>query len=166
MMLRFRHVELPEEIPGALYLHSLPGRYEPLEAVWEEIRRCGISAIVCLIPDEEIAEKSPDYLAALDQGTTPCEVWRFPIADFGAPASTERFAVILDRAADRLRRGDALLVHCAAGIGRTGTFAAGVLLRFGLGRRAASDRVRAAGSHAEHPLQSEALDRLAGRSEP
>jgi len=161
----FRRVELPGHVPGALYLHSLPGRLEPLELCWEEARRRRLAAIVCLVPDEEILAKSPDYHAALARGAAPCDVWRFPVVDFGAPDDRDDFARILERAAERLRSGDALLVHCAAGIGRTGMFAAGVLRRLGVEPAAAAERVRAAGSWAERPEQADALDDLAGRDD-
>ncbi len=162
-MTSFRRVELPAEIPGQLYLHSLPGRFEPLEACWAEARRRTISAIVCLVPDEEIAEVSPAYLKALARSTTPCEVWRLPIINFGVPEDSSALLEVLDRAAARLRAGGALLVHCAAGIGRTGTFAAGVLIRLGLDRDDAAGRIRAAGSYAERPIQTELLETLADR---
>lgn len=156
----FRRVELPAIVPGALYLHSLPGRHESLDVCWQEARRRALAAIVCLVPDAEILALSPEYHAALALATTPCEVWRFPIADFGTPGDRDSFARLLARAAERLRSGDALLVHCAAGIGRTGMFAAGVLRRLGLDPVTAATRVRAAGSWAERPEQADALDGL------
>lgn len=157
----FRRVDLPADVPGALYLHSLPGRHEPLDACWREARRLALAAVVCLVPDDEILALSPEYHAALARAATPCEVWRFAIVDFGTPDDRDGFARLLARAAERLRSGDALLVHCAAGIGRTGMFAAGVLRRLGLDSATAAARVRAAGSWAERPEQADALDALA-----
>lgn len=162
----FRHVRLPADVPGRLLLHSLPGRWEPLEEFRTASERESISTIVCLVPEREIAEKSPDYLAALRRGELAGEIWRFPIEDYQAPEDREAFARLLDRTVDRLRSGEAILVHCAAGIGRTGTFAAGVLVRLGLALDEAAARVRDAGSHAENPVQAGALARIPPRSEP
>ena len=44
----FRSVPLPGGAPGKLRLHSMPGCREPLESVWEQIRREGVHLIVCL----------------------------------------------------------------------------------------------------------------------
>lgn len=162
----FRRIDLPTDVPGALYLHSLPGRLEPLDLCWQEARRHALAAIVCLVPDDEVLALSPEYHAALALGTTPCEVWRFPIVDFGTPDDRDDFARLLVRAAERIRSGDALLVHCAAGIGRTGMFAAGVLRRLGFDPATAAARARAAGSWAERPEQADALDGLPRPDEP
>ena len=37
MSVSFRSVTLPENVAGRLYFHSMPGRYEPLQAVWNEL---------------------------------------------------------------------------------------------------------------------------------
>ena len=52
-----------------------------------------------------------------------------------------------------LGEGKNVLVHCAAGIGRTGTFAAALLVRLGCGLEEALRRVEVAGSHAEDDCQ-------------
>jgi protein-tyrosine phosphatase len=50
--------------------------------------------------------------------------------------------------------GQNVLLHCAAGIGRTGTAAACVLKRLGLPVDEALQRVREAGSNPETAVQS------------
>ena len=42
-LILFRAVELPDTVRGGLYLHSMPGRYESLDTVVDEIREAGIS---------------------------------------------------------------------------------------------------------------------------
>ena len=69
-----------------------------------------------------------------------------PICDLGAP--DERFETAwvelwprLDR---ELRQGGRFFIHCYAGLGRTGTVAALILMQYGLGARDALRAVRAA----------------------
>jgi len=75
-MPRFRGVHLPSAVPGRLWLHSMPGRYEPLNDAWAEVRRLGVSRIVCLAPFLEIREKSPEYAKAIEGRDLPCDVRR------------------------------------------------------------------------------------------
>ena len=42
----FRKVDLPEDIPGTLYLHSMPGRMEELEDFLSEAKSQGIDTVV------------------------------------------------------------------------------------------------------------------------
>ena len=49
-----RPVRLPEGVVGRLYLAAMPGRHEPLERTWEDLRREGIQVVVCLAEPEEI----------------------------------------------------------------------------------------------------------------
>ena len=44
----FREVTLAAGTTGRLFLHSMPGRQEPLEEVWHQLQTLGISAIVNL----------------------------------------------------------------------------------------------------------------------
>jgi hypothetical protein len=56
-----RPLPLPDNIPGNLWLTSMPGRFEPLEEFLGWCRGVSANEIVCLVDGEEIAEKSPDY---------------------------------------------------------------------------------------------------------
>ena len=87
----FRSVSLPENVAGRLYFHSMPGRYEPLQAVWNELAARGVNCIACLAPMGEIERKSPDYGRALRDGSVPCPVKSFAIPDYSAPEDETAF---------------------------------------------------------------------------
>ncbi len=61
----------------------------------------------------------------------------FPIPDMGVPASVERYARLTQALARQVHDGTSTLVHCRAGIGRSGLVAAGVLMHAGLTARQA-----------------------------
>ena len=82
----FRRVDLPTGIPGRMLLHSMPGRYEAIESVWNQVRNEAVRAIVCLAEKDELHEKSSEYAWALEAGTVPCLVLPFEIPDRGARA--------------------------------------------------------------------------------
>lgn len=151
----FRYVPLPEGVKGRLYLHSMPGRFEPLQASVDEIQRRGIAQVICLTSREEIAAKSPQYARLLATGSPPWRQVMFPIVDFGVPNDRRRFLVFVVQVAQSLRAGDNLLIHCAAGIGRTGLMAASVLAALGLPADEAMRQVQAVGSYPERPEQEE-----------
>ena len=146
---------------GSLYLHSMPGRREPLTEAADEIERCSISRVVCLASVEEIEKKSPDYAKVLDVGVA----WAhdpFPIPDFGVPAKAEAFWAHAEDVARALKDGARVLVHCGAGIGRTGMYAVAVGRKLGLPLADALKVVREAGSGPETPEQRAFVGTLAG----
>lgn len=157
----FRTVKLPRGITGTLLLHSMPGRHEPFAAARAAIANARVSRVVCLTPEDEIFARSPEYAAAIRAGVPWTHV-ACPIPDFGIPEDRERFTAAVNAAADALRRGENVLVHCAAGIGRTGTFAAAVLCALGLPLHDARKRVHAAGSSAESEIQKDFLKQHCG----
>ena len=81
-----------------------------------------------------------------------------PMRNFGLAAQADLFRSALEGVADDLARGEVVLLHCAAGMGRTGTVAACLLKRLGLLRQEALDRVRAAGSNPESAVQTGLVD--------
>ncbi len=125
----FRKVEL--ETTGSLFLHSMPGRKEPLAACCEALETAKVQGIICLNPMAEIQEKSPDYAEAIMGKTLPCELIHCPIGDGGVPDDKEPFLELARQIADRLRQGENFLVHCKGGVGRTGTFASCVTAALG-----------------------------------
>ncbi|MDR7415260.1 MAG: protein-tyrosine phosphatase family protein [Armatimonadota bacterium] len=158
----FREVRLPEGTKGRLYLHSMPGRCEPFEEAVAEARRLGITTVVRLTPLHEVAANSPQYAWLLRSGRLPWREEALEVPDHGVPEDREGFLRLVTHVADRLKRGERVLVHCAAGVGRTGMFATCVLLALGLDVEQATQRVKQAGSCPERG-QQEALVRWAGQ---
>lgn len=148
--------KLDTNTPGRLYLHSMPGRYEPLSTFIEQIEFEGINHIICLNSDEEIQTKSPDYFHAIQEGGLPADRTVFPILDFGAAEDSDAFYALVHTTAGKLRKGIHVLVHCAGGIGRTGTFAGCVLKALGLPMRLLEE----SGSYPETDKQMELIKRM------
>ncbi len=156
----FRAVRLPPAVPGRLWLSSMPGRWEAWPDFLDEAERVGLALTVCLTASEEIAALSPAYRAALDAEALPGRWLHVPVRDFGVPGRQGLFGAAVDEAVAALHRADAVLLHCAAGIGRTGLAAACVLKRLGLPTADALQRVREAGSNPETALQAGLIDRF------
>jgi len=149
-----RPVELPADVPGMLWLGSMPGRFEPWNAFEAAARSSGLALVVCLTPRSELAELSPAYHAAVVRGELPFRWSHLPIRNFGLPEDPEAFRLEVQRIASALRQGDSVMLHCAAGIGRTGSTAACVLKALGLPTAQALERIRDAGSNPENAQQS------------
>lgn len=153
----FRRVDLPARVPGRLLLHSMPGRYEAIESVWNQLRKEAVSAIVCLAEKDELHMKSSEYARALEAGTVPCSVFFFEIPDRGAPDDRDGFWALAGDVAKRLQSGEAVLIHCAGGVGRTAMLAASVLLALGEPASDARSAVSRAGSTVETAPQSQLI---------
>lgn len=150
----FRRVELPSGVPGALWLSSMPGRWEPWSDFVAEAERAGLAFTLCLTEPDEIAELSPNYRHAIDHGRLPGQWLNVPIRNYEVPEDATDLREGVSAAAAKLRQGEAVLLHCAAGMGRTGTAAACVLKHLGLSAEEALRRVRDAGSNPQSALQS------------
>jgi len=77
------------------------------------------------------------------------------------PKEREAYRRLILQVVDSLRAGTNVLAHCGAGIGRTGTLAACVLVVFGVPVAEALETVHAAGSYPERPEQLELVDWVA-----
>jgi protein-tyrosine phosphatase len=149
-----RSVELPPEIPGSLWLGAMPGRFESWSAFEAQAKRARLTLVVCLTPRSELAELSPRYHTALTQGETPFRWLNLPMPNFGVPQDEVGFRRDVRDIAHALERGEAVMLHCAAGVGRTGSTAACVLKSLGLSTEDALQRVLDAGSNPQNAQQS------------
>src|SRR5690242_5909553 len=122
-----RRVQLPPEVSGQLWLGPMPGRFQAWNAFTAEAQRSALGLVVCLTPKPELAELSPDYHAAIGRGRLPFRWMHVPMRNFGLPEDPAAFRRDVATIADSLRGGTGVLLHCAAGMGRTGTAAACVL---------------------------------------
>ncbi len=160
-----RPVLLPPGVTGTLWLASMPGRLEPWPAFVAESRERRLALVLCLTPDDEVRALSPDYWKAIRGGALPF-TWRsLPVRNFDTPSNLADFIDGIETASQALQRGDAVMLHCAAGIGRTGTAAACLLKQLGLATDEALRRVRNAGSNPETARQGGLVERFGVRAD-
>lgn len=155
--LMFRRVDIPPQVSGRLLLHSMPGRFEPIDVVWRHVENEAVRVIVCLTEKYEIQLKSSQYAQALETGGVPCALLSFEIREGSGPENREAFWELANNVANRLHAGEAVLVHCAGGVGRTAMLAVSVLLALGEPMNKAESAVSRAGSTVETMAQMEML---------
>lgn len=136
----------------------MPGRLEPWADFLAEARGKGLQRVLCLNPLFEIERLSPSYAQAISAGSLPFAFTHLPMQDFGLAAALDDYRRAVDEVAASVRAGEVVLLHCAAGIGRTGTTAACLLKRLGAPTAVALQRVREAGSNPESALQRGLID--------
>lgn len=115
--------ELPFGQPGRIFRSPMPfGKYDPEGVIYEAYRTNAISMIVLLAEDQECQAKAGRDLKVLytRDGFT---VVHCPIVDFGIPKA-EDLRIALDATVREAQSGRHVAIHCSAGIGRTGLFAA------------------------------------------
>jgi protein-tyrosine phosphatase len=94
------------------------------------LAKVGATTMVCLTEFAELDNRYPEYVAWLRTQPTERAI-HFPIGDL-AMVPIDHFQPFLSDVVIRLRNGEGLIVHCAAGIGRSGTTAVAVLLELGM----------------------------------
>jgi protein-tyrosine phosphatase len=91
------------------------------------IARLGIQQVVSLLEPSEALHLGLDAEREHVKAHA-MEFLSFPIPDMGLPGSVEGFAQLAKQLFDQVNAGVNTLIHCHAGIGRSGLLAAGILL--------------------------------------
>jgi predicted protein tyrosine phosphatase len=134
--------ELPLGLPGRIFRSSMPfSQYDPQGDALREFHTNKIALIVLLAEAEEcIARASRDLRAFyLREGF---QVLPLPIVDFGVPTK-DTLEEAITKVVGYAQAGRHIAVHCHAGIGRTGLFAASLAKRvLGLSGEQAIEWVR------------------------
>ena len=123
--------ELPTTLPGKIYRSAMPfSTYDPDGQLIQAYKQRGVSKIVMLTSDEESQRiTGRDLRSIYDE--EDFEVQYLPIPDFSTPEA-EDLREAVQQVLSHSRSGEGIAIHCHAGVGRTGMFAAG-LAKLGMG---------------------------------
>ena len=161
----FNQVDLErasDPVPGTLVLHSMPGRFEPMGDFLTQAEAVGVQQILCLTGRAEIEEKSPEYGKWLDRRDKEKQpnISEIPISDYSVPGDFDHFAKTISSLSKTLRSGGVVLIHCAAGVGRTGTSAVCLLGMLGFDQKESLERVYEAHAEPENDAQIAFIEKL------
>lgn len=149
----------PISIDGreALALTECPGRSQPYADSLARIMAWQPSLVISLIEEHEFPAGTAAFRAALGENGID---WRhFPIRDYDIPDSAAPWAALSSAAWSVIDAGGRVLIHCRAGLGRSGMIAARLLVERGMAPERAMAEVRAARPGA---IETEAQERWIG----
>jgi protein-tyrosine phosphatase len=134
-------------VAGRLHLSACPGTWEGAadrDAVRRDlasIAATGANLLVTLVEATELPLSLADWRA--EAAAAGLALLHLPIPDFGVPDAAFEAAWREADLTGRLVRGETVALHCRAGLGRTGTIAARLVVESaGLDADAAIARVR------------------------
>lgn len=115
--------ELPFHLPGRIFRSPMPfSAYDPRGDSLLQFKREKGSLIVLLAEEEECMERTGRNLKSLylQEGF---QVIHLPIPDFDVP-SKEDLKGAVKKTVEQAQAGQNIVIHCHAGLGRTGLFVA------------------------------------------
>ncbi|MCS6626482.1 hypothetical protein N0B44_26520 [Roseibacterium beibuensis] len=119
------------DTPGRLGVSRRPDGGEALDAQIDRLAHGMVDHVVSLLEPAEAAS-----LGLAEEGAV-CErhgvgFYNFPITDHGVPADVDHYRRVAHAMDRRLRAGQALVVHCRAGLGRAPSLAISALIAGGM----------------------------------
>ncbi|MHC4914958.1 MAG: protein-tyrosine phosphatase family protein [Planctomycetota bacterium] len=142
-----------EMVPGRLAVMNRPGMYSSLRDDLKFLRERGVGAIVSL---------TVSALDAAELARAEIECLHEPVTDFTPPSPGQLEGIIAFIRRQNETRSCTVLVHCGAGLGRSGTVAAAFMVSEGMGPTAAIERVRELRPYSiETPEQEDAVAKYA-----
>ncbi len=140
----------------------LPGRSDKNAVLVSDLNTIAqhrITHVICLLETHEFEKYGVPQL--LEHYTAArLTVFRFPIKDYQVPTN-ETMQYCLTWIDEQLNEGYKVLVHCVAGLGRTGTVAACWLKHRGYTTEAAIAQVRE--SRSPHAIEAEVQESFVAR---
>ncbi|TES91171.1 MAG: hypothetical protein E3J88_03060 [Anaerolineales bacterium] len=115
---------IPYGLPGQIYRSPMPfGALDFGKTTLDEYKQANIDVVVMLTtPEEDIWRAGRDLETLYNQDGF--EVIRLPVVDFDVPEDREWLDTTLKKVVAQAQEGKNIAIHCYAGRGRTGMFAA------------------------------------------
>lgn len=131
-------IPLPSACPGELWLC---GKHVIGVDVEATLAFTGANHVACLTQRHELLDRYPDYVSWLDSNQPARATWA-ATPDLGTLSADESLQ-LYRTLTNSVQAGAKLIVHCAAGIGRSGTVAVAILMLLGFEIGEAEDIVAA-----------------------